>query len=346
MARMGMDVDVVESIARELAHKADAVETLRANVASQIGRAHGRGMWTGGRAERYVADWRASDARARGVVGDLRAFGLLLLAEARQQRDASNSSGSASVGSGAPLAPDPRPSEPHFPPAAHAFRDLANAAYDGAPVPRGYTQLSKEELLKLGIGPKDLDDASSGFHATVMRDSAGNIVVSYRGTEDLFSLGASPDRDTDVAGAVALTRQTELAVRLALTVKYQVGGDHVVFTGHSLGGRLAAASSMVTSAPAVTFNAAGVGNTEVLYALTAAGRDPSLMDYVGGFFGLGKLAQSTHSDLIVNYRTARDELTFLQEQAGLHLPPAAGRQVTVPNTGGHSLSEFGDLTAY
>mgnify|MGYP000870269132 CR=1 FL=1 len=349
MVRLGMDVEVVDSVAAELDRHANALDRVRGEVGRQVSSAHGRGLWTGGNADRYVADWRGSDARVRDLVRAVHDFARHLREQARQQRDASRASGGASSSGGSSsLTPDPRPMAPKFPPSVHDYRDLAGAAYIGGSVPSPYQEVTGDELRRMGLRPSDLDDPGSGFHATVLRDPSGNYVVSFRGSEDLFKLGNSPDRNEDAIGTVALTRQGELAGLLALNVKNFAGADHVAFTGHSLGGRLASVASLATGAPAVTFNAAGLGDEEAMYAMVASGKDVSLFDYVGRGFGLGSIAQqmtdAERSGQITNYRTTLDPLTALQQS--LPVPKAAGHQTTVPGTGFHDLSDFGDLTDY
>ncbi len=146
MARLGMDVDVVETVAADLDRRATDLERVRSEVARQVGAAHGRGLWTGGRADRYVADWRGSDARVRGLVRALHEFARQLRQQVQQQRQASEASGgSATPGAaGSSLTPDPRPSGPSslFEVGLTGFGALAavTTTYGGMPYPKLYKQ--------------------------------------------------------------------------------------------------------------------------------------------------------------------------------------------------------------
>jgi hypothetical protein len=54
--------------------------------------------------------------------------------------------------------------------------------------------------------------------------------------------------------------QYDEAIKLAISVTGVVGSNNVTYVGHSLGGGLAAAASLVTQAKAVTINAATASN--------------------------------------------------------------------------------------
>jgi len=67
-------------------------------------------------------------------------------------------------------------------------------------------------------------------------------------------------------------------VQIALKLRQRLGPDaHLEFTGHSLGGALAAVSSLATGDRATTFNSAGVDPETARYALSH-GAGPSLGD--------------------------------------------------------------------
>ena len=84
---------------------------------------------------------------------------------------------------------------------------------------------------------------------------AGEIIVVYRGVRRSNII---QDSQTCLSqglgfGAAAYRQAIELAKAVV-----EVYGDRVFFTGHSMGGGLAAAASLVANQPAVTFNSAGV----------------------------------------------------------------------------------------
>ncbi len=188
------------------------------------------------------------------------------------------------------------------------------AAYSGNQPPDGYRPISSQELHRLGLSENNLHDPETGFDADIFIDSSGHYVISYRGTESLTNF---PDVKADAEGAVYIARQTEDATHLAVSLVAAVGKDNVVAVGHSLGGRHAAVASVVTGIHAVTFNSAGVSNSELLYALTVRGDNPSFVDYIGTDLGLGVVAAARHTadsnGLIVNHVTDTDPLTLIQK---------------------------------
>ncbi|HEX7816406.1 Mbeg1-like protein [Dyella sp.] len=120
----------------------------------------------------------------------------------------------------------------------------------------GWTRLSDDQLKAAGIDPKELDDPSTGFRAAVYQDGKGDKVLAFAGT-DPKSL---KDWKADATQALGIdTAQYNQAIKLATQAKAAFG-NNLAITGHSLGGGLASAASVVTDTPAVTFNAAGVNN--------------------------------------------------------------------------------------
>jgi Lipase (class 3) len=115
---------------------------------------------------------------------------------------------------------------------------------------------------RLNIDPRLLDEpVVSGFHAAVYSDGQGNYVVGFAGTDPLDVDG---DDLTDVLQGIGVpTVQYKLAEHLAHQVQDLAGNGHVAFTGHSLGGGLAAAAALATGENAVTFNAAGLSDATI-----------------------------------------------------------------------------------
>lgn len=217
--------------------------------------------------------------------------------------------------------------------------DLSRAAYnDHGGIP-GWDRLSDEELGSLGIDPALLQDPTTGFSACVFRNAEGALVVAYRGTTEWVAVRQSGagvtvapglDLHADVLGSTYLSRQSEQAVALALAVQTAVGTDNVVFTGHSLGGRLAALASIATGAPAETFNAAGMSPSEMMYAhIAGGGTQPSFWQWLGSHdvFSDGN-ADAAHLGIdtssITNHSASGDVLSGLQ--SGSPAPDALGNQ--------------------
>lgn len=88
----------------------------------------------------------------------------------------------------------------------------------------------------------------------------------------------------------------------------------VMFAGHSLGGGLASAASLATGAPAVTFNAAGLGDGVIDYATEQRNARE------GTSRSEDELVAEADNGGIRAYRTDNDILTALQEGDAPHLP--------------------------
>jgi hypothetical protein len=111
------------------------------------------------------------------------------------------------------------------------------------------------------IDPSLLEDPASGFRAAVYSDGQGNYVVGFAGTDPKDLNG---DGRTDVQQGIGVTTvQYARAEQLGRQVQALAGPGHVAFTGHSLGGGLAAAATLATGETGVTFNAAGLSNETI-----------------------------------------------------------------------------------
>ncbi|HRI67022.1 MAG TPA: type VI secretion system tip protein TssI/VgrG [Polyangium sp.] len=174
---------------------------------------------------------------------------------------------------------------------------LAADVYNTEGAPEGWERL-----------PPDINNPDTGFYAATYKSRIdGQIVVAYRGTEpgtygDWFHANIPQGRGKDApqyAQAAAVGRQMR-----------ELYGPNVEFTGHSLGGGLAATGAMAAGTRADTFNAAGIHeNTYGRYNL-----DPSVRDRIH------------------NYRNDGEILTGLQERSlvrGL-APDAVGHQHDLP----------------
>lgn len=172
----------------------------------------------------------------------------------------------------------------------------------------GWAPLDADELLQAGIDPATLRNDDTGFRARIYGDGDGHYVLAYCGTDEskdwLTNLrqGLGID-DAQYNQAIALAQEARLAF-----------GDEVVITGHSLGGGLAAASSLVTEVPAVTFNAAGVhDNTIERFGLDA-----------------GRAKNDALDGLVRRYTVDNDILTELQEDVipmRWMMPDAVGHEI-------------------
>ena len=129
---------------------------------------------------------------------------------------------------------------------------LAAAAYrEGVSLKNLVAPISGAVQLPGALGY--VSDAASGFEASAFTYQ-GRIVIAYAGT----NTDQTPDMLTN--GGLALgfgsTRQLALAAEFYQRIKQTYGSDNVTFTGHSLGGGLAALMGVFFNKPAVTFDPA------------------------------------------------------------------------------------------
>jgi len=188
-----------------------------------------------------------------------------------------------------------------------------------------------------------LENQKSGFKSQIYErtvDGKTEYTYATAGTEaDWGDVGA------DVKQPLGLSTQYSLSASNAQKINEQVGDSELTFTGHSLGGGLAALNANLTGNEAITFNAAGVGKL-TKYA------NGSKLD--GGWFGGFRAAFRTEG-LINAYIMRTDPLNTVQNNnttgLGLIMPDVNGkRHYITPTTAGsvyngHSmdnmLKEFG-----
>lgn len=176
----------------------------------------------------------------------------------------------------------------------------------------GWSRVPDAQLRGFGIDPKSLDDPKSGFKARIYGDGDGHYVLAFSGTDE------GKDWKTNFAQGLGFeTAQYNQAMALARQAKVAFG-DEFVITGQSLGGGLAAAASVATDTPAVTFNAAGVHDK----TMERIGLDPDAA------------AREAENGLIRRYAVKNEILTELQEHTpvmrGL-MPDALGHKIELPD---------------
>ena len=175
---------------------------------------------------------------------------------------------------------------------------------------------SRRYQLPEGLKSATFEDANTGFRAMLYQSKgAQEIVVVYRGVR---RSNVIQDSQTCLSqglgfGAAAYRQAIELAKAVV-----EAYGDKVFFTGHSMGGGLAAAASIVANRPAVTFNGAGV------HPATLEG------------FGLDNVTIGERLKAIENYYVPGEWLSnlqrpcFVKSAAGIHIPlPDMRGQVAV-----------------
>jgi hypothetical protein len=206
-----------------------------------------------------------------------------------------------------------------------------------------WTVPSLDDLSAAGI-PSSLLRSWTGLHATVylrpIPDGHGQgheyeVVVAFGSTElktplDIAQDGLYADLGDAVGGNAlnVLPNQQRQATELASLVAKSYGTDNIVFTGHSLGGDLAAQAAMESGASAVTWNAKGT----------------NLQDLYGDQWPDQQRIASAAHQRILAYSTSNDGLTGVQE--GSILPDSIGTRVVVPTErpesplAGHMLDAF------
>ena len=266
MASVGADVEQLRALAQLFGDKATSLEDVVSSINGQL---HSAG-WVGEDADTFKADWDSNlTALVRNVVDSLRERNTNLNQQADEQEKASAVNGSASTagaGSAAKAANGSSGSDPYNgkPREGEEGRDadyarLAQAAYEeGDPIPDGWRKVDADELKKLGIDPSELDTAN-GMQATIYQNADGKYVLAFRGTE--LDREFSKDGWADLQGATGASDQVHEAIDLSIKLARAVGRENVDFTGHSLGGELASAAALATGGNAVTFNAAGLSDT-------------------------------------------------------------------------------------
>lgn len=188
------------------------------------------------------------------------------------------------------------------------YSRLSTDAYDpGKTDTTGWNNVSNdpEKLAKYGLTEKDLTMPGTNFRAQVYEpnpDVFGSDMkptIAYQGTDP----GSLSDLRNDAQQAVNLNspyyeRASSIANRVAAS------GADVTWTGHSLGGGLASASSQATGQAGWTFNAAGI-------------HDSTVTGYNNGVIrGNGSQIEA--------YRVNNEPLTGMQEQGWKGTAAAAG----------------------
>ncbi len=123
-------------------------------------------------------------------------------------------------------------------------------------LPDGITRIGANDtaaLQQLNLTPAMLTDPKSGFYSAVYYDAnASNYIIADRGTQ-----GWVDWKNNFRQGLGLDSKQYDEAARIAYAIK-SLNKTNFVFTGHSLGGGLAALQALVSGLPAYTFNAAGL----------------------------------------------------------------------------------------
>ncbi len=181
-----------------------------------------------------------------------------------------------------------------------------------------------------GFTADRFENPENGFAARLFHNTENDTyTLAFRGTDDIGDFISGNRQAVDPSAP-----QYKQAIDLVKDLRAAFGDQLTDLTGHSLGGGLAAATSMMSGIRATTFNAAGLNPETVI----AAG---------------GTWSDERAQSLITNYRVNDEILTSLQERGSIGsvplalsafaigptglalqgiaaaLPDAAGRQITI-----------------
>jgi hypothetical protein len=319
-----MDVGEVDRLTNQLDLQARAIAAVVGVV--DIAVAGLSQTWAGEDLAVFTALWhRTHRPRAQSISDELLAWVTELRRQASQQESTSGAWGPGNVKAMARnmLA---------FAKAAEQWNQKSTTA-----LPAGWHLLSGQELRGLGIDPSSLHrPGGTGLDASIFTDGHGHFVISYAGTAGSLN---SRDWVEDGKGVVSpllanASGQTQQAADLARELVAKVGVDNVELTGHSLGGRDAAVASVASGAHAVTFNAAGVTDEDLLYARDVSGRPVSFEGYLLGKATGGLTLHDPHDEArVTNYVIADDIVTDGQAigSALLGTRTALGQTVVLPS---------------
>lgn len=195
----------------------------------------------------------------------------------------------------------------------YAVTDLRRGVAGNAPqLPGTWARMDDNDVRSVGIDPALMHDSKSGFDASFYRDAQGHVLLAFTGTDE-----GRDWKHNLMQGLGLKDEQYDRAINLGQKAK-DTFGDNVVFAGHSLGGGLAAAASMVNEVPAVTFNAAGM-------------HDKTIERYG---FDADVLKQEAEQGLIRTYHVRNEILTHLQEDSiplKWAMPDAPGHKIELPD---------------
>jgi hypothetical protein len=171
------------------------------------------------------------------------------------------------------------------------------------------------------------DNKETGFAAAVYQsdfEEPRTSVLAFRGTNPT----EWGDLKADVVQGLGVrNEQYEQAILLATEMKARTGGNLQIVeevpletTGHSLGGGLAAAASVVTGVNAFTFNAAGLHPKTV------------------GRHGVTREDMLAKQSRIENVYSSQDPLNAVQNALGGLIPRSIGNTHVLPKAGFHPIT--------
>ncbi len=234
---------------------------------------------------------------------------------------------------------------------------ISNDVYSDSPqgyLPKGIERIPNNDAAKLAglhLSPDDLVDEKSKFFASVYyNQNTKQYIVANRGTvfDQALNLFAGDNSViTDVKQALGYpttqfdTDATNLANNIALAKS-----RNVVFTGHSLGGGLAALEATIIGGTAMTFDAGGVSNS----TLARNNKENKQAKHIDNFYTEGEVLnqiqgknlkdalacalknEPIRTNLILSYLAHLAGAPDKDQAMSVPLPRAMGNQNAIPLT--------------
>lgn len=120
-----------------------------------------------------------------------------------------------------------------------------------------YETLDEKQISLLGLNPMLFGkEGDTGYHAELYRNKkTGKYVVAFRGTQSMKDVAEDGMQGTGISSEY-YDKASDLAKKMKANPRFSA--QNTIFTGHSLGGGMAATAGGASGFPTYTYNAAGV----------------------------------------------------------------------------------------
>lgn len=120
-----------------------------------------------------------------------------------------------------------------------------------------YETLDEKQIRLLGLNPMLFGkEGDTGYHAELYRNKkTGKYVVAFRGTQSMKDVAEDGMQGTGISSEY-YDKASDLAKKMKANPRFSA--QNTIFTGHSLGGGMAATAGGASGFPTYTYNAAGV----------------------------------------------------------------------------------------
>lgn len=202
-----------------------------------------------------------------------------------------------------------------------------------------WSEVGDSELEKMGLNASDFVDPITGFKAKLFLNDKGEYVLAFAGTDQKRDWVSANIPQLIIKYSPQYMKAMELAEKVSTSL-----GDNkpLSFTGHSLGGGLASAASLVTGKKATTFNAAYINTQTVInYAIKKLREDSSVKSIAK------KLEQfySMESKILINRMKSDDLVTAYTIKHEPLIGHEIGRNIRLDPPNELSFFDFSDKHA-